>query len=870
MSRTHSWKAKDGVPVRISRRVTALIATGTAAAIIGLTAGPALADQNRQSEWWLQKDGIDTAWVTTQGAGVTIAVLSDGVDASHRDLAGSVTAAPAPAGAPVATGQFLGEQGTAIASLAAGHGHGARGLAGILGSAPAAKVLSVPVMLPPDDPQLSQQGVAAAIPDAIAAGIRYAVQRGASVIDLPIDPGQPGISGTGGAAAAAGGSSAEASAVSYAVAHNVVLVAPAGDDGTSSKAPNYPAAYPHVIAVGAFNSGLDKAPWSSHLGYVTLTGPGVGIRAAANSGGYETISSTVAASAVAAGAAALIRSRYPGLTAAQVTQALISSTLFHRSKPSADGSGYGVLDADQALAAAAGMAVPGSDKAGAGAQPLMAPSAQSAAATQSLGSQLLRDGLLAAGLLVVLLLLVGVYALVTRRRQPTRRQSAQRPQVTAEWAHRQAPSRYPQATSSDADAMLQYFMTPVAEPSQRGSQPARMGLQPGPGLFAPPSAGRAVRSGERGSVPAIGGASPGMASAGTAGADGAAANGAGRPAAAQPTGDSDSFVTPGPVSRPVSRRPPVSGTPPWDPAQPPDTELPWNTAPQRAIPAETASEPEWPGPAGQSPGPGRPAEPGWPAEPNWPTDSDWRTESDWPGGSTGSDRSRAPDWADEQPGPGSAIPPGSRAWQEDGAGRLSGANALFRRTSRAAEMPGPAQDGPARDTGWSQPGGPAAAGPDWRSPAGSPPGSPGQTASDRGRDSAARLSWDSPASAGAWSSPAEPAPAPEPMVPGPRADWQDAPAPQPPLPGRRARQAADMESTQDHWDDQPRTSKAGLPIRTPKHTATGPASPSGSLWEPAEKSPVPGDTDGQESGGRPIYVWRPAHQDDSYSGPVDG
>src|SRR5262249_7130903 len=151
--------------------------------------------------------------------------------------------------------------------LIAGRGHGSHGNSGIVGAAPQARILSVPVTLPADDPALSQSAVAAAIPDAIAAGIRYAVRNGATVIDMPIDPGQPGSPGTG-AAAAVGGSAAEKSAISYALARDVVLVAPAGDNATGSDAPNYPAAYHGVIAVGAFNSAFVKPPWSSHQSYV--------------------------------------------------------------------------------------------------------------------------------------------------------------------------------------------------------------------------------------------------------------------------------------------------------------------------------------------------------------------------------------------------------------------------------------------------------------------------------------------------------------------------------------------------------------------------------------------------------------------------
>ncbi len=169
------------MPLRFPRPVMALIATGTAAVTIGLAGVPAAhADQVRHKEWWLRTLGVTGAWAATQGTGVTVAVLSDGVDAKHADLAGAVTAAPAPTGAPLASGQYFGEQGTAIASLIAGRGHGSGSSSGILGVAPAAKILSIPVTLPAGDPQLNQPDVAAAIPNVIAAGIRYAVGHGAT------------------------------------------------------------------------------------------------------------------------------------------------------------------------------------------------------------------------------------------------------------------------------------------------------------------------------------------------------------------------------------------------------------------------------------------------------------------------------------------------------------------------------------------------------------------------------------------------------------------------------------------------------------------------------------------------------------------
>jgi hypothetical protein len=562
----------------------ALIAAGTAAASIGLAAMPASADQVRHQEWWQNTLGFMGAWAASQGSGVTVAVLSDGVDASHPDLAGAVTAAPAPPGAPVASGRYLGEQGTAIASLIAGRGHGSHGSAGIIGAAPEARILSVPVTLPADDPALSQSANAAAIPDAIAAGIRYAVRNGATVIDLPIDPGQPGSSGTGGAAAAAGGSTAEQKAISYAVARGVVLVAPAGDDGTASGAPNYPAAYQGVIAVGAFDSAFVKPPWSSHDSYVTVTAAGVGMLAAANNGGYQTVNSTSAASAVVSGIAALIRSRYPELTPEQVGKSLTSSTVYHPKDGMAHGSGYGSVNAAHAMAAAAILSTPPAARAGAGAQPPLAPAAVAKApANQSIEPQLLRAGEISGGLLALLLLLISVYAATGRRRR-----RASQPPVTAQWAHRQAQSRYPQAGDfvqagafADADRMLEVFTAPVARPD-RGSigQPVirARGSRAEEGLFAPAAPPAGAASSTESAAP---GGSP---------------------------GDSGPWPPHGPASRAIGRRPSVSGTPPWEPASAPDTELPWAAAPGR----HSVSS----GPAAAAlPGPASPEPPAWRDEP---------------------------------------------------------------------------------------------------------------------------------------------------------------------------------------------------------------------------------------------------------------
>ena len=280
-----------------------------------------------------------------------MAVLGTGVAAGHPDLAGSVSTGPDFTGSGrTASGPFWGIDGTEVAGVIAGHGHGTGGEAGILGVAPAAKILSIRVNLEYNDPLNSEPAMARRLPAAIAEGITYAVDHGARVIDLPLDPGTAGLTGQGDPAAA-GGSPAEQAAVTYALRKNVVLVAPAGDDALGPGLVNYPAAYPGVIAVGAVARDGQLAPFSSRHSYVSLTAPGVDLMAADPPEGYARISSTSASSGMVAGVAALILSRYPHLTVAQVTQALTGATTTDRA--GAPGTGHGTIDAARAVDLAA-------------------------------------------------------------------------------------------------------------------------------------------------------------------------------------------------------------------------------------------------------------------------------------------------------------------------------------------------------------------------------------------------------------------------------------------------------------------------------------------------------------------------------------
>src|SRR5215469_14482934 len=466
------------VSLGIPRLARAGAAAGLAAACLALNAASTSAATNsvRSQEWWLQALHVTQAWHSTRGGGVTVAVLDTGVYPNQADLRGAVTTGPDYTHSRrVRGGEFWGTHGTAIASLIAGRGHGANAAAGITGVAPAASILSVRATLEGNDPLLSDATVAAGLPGAIARGIRYAVKHHATVIDLPLDPiTVPGSAGVG-------GSSAEKAAVAYALAHHVVLVAPAGDEGAGDDPVNFPASYKGVISVVAVDLKFTKASFSSGQSYVTLTGAGVGVIAANGPTGYAQLNSTAAAGAVVAGVAALIRAQFPALTPAQVTKALTESARFKHPGGQQDGSGAGTVDAALALAAAARMAEavprPGSSPV-AGAPAAQPPSAPAVHTSSNLSRSVLID----IGIAVIIFLLLAVPILTYGLRRRRRARAARLAEVRA--AAQPVPPRRPAPTQHAAIDTVEpdlYNYIP-APPNQRfpAAPPAAAGASPVP------------------------------------------------------------------------------------------------------------------------------------------------------------------------------------------------------------------------------------------------------------------------------------------------------------------------------------------------------------------------------------------------------
>ncbi|CAL9318793.1 type VII secretion-associated serine protease mycosin [Streptomyces sp. SudanB182_2057] len=319
--------------------VASLLLTGSLAL---LPAAPAHADGLRAQQWALTALHLEQAWRTTEGRGVTVAVLDTGVESDHPDLAGNVLPGKDMIGFGAGPGERLwARHGTAMAGIIAGHGHGPGNADGVLGVAPEAKILPVRVILEDGDPARAKARTTRGT--ALADGIRWAADHGADVINLSL----------GDDSNSAHPEPGEDEAVQYALGKGVVVVASAGNGGDKGDHVSYPAAYPGVIAATAVDKYGTRAAFSTRRWYAAVSAPGVDVVIADPDHKYYAGWGTSAASAFVSGAAALIRSVYPDLAPAQIKKLLEDTARDAPAGGRDDSRGFGMIDPAAALEAAA-------------------------------------------------------------------------------------------------------------------------------------------------------------------------------------------------------------------------------------------------------------------------------------------------------------------------------------------------------------------------------------------------------------------------------------------------------------------------------------------------------------------------------------
>jgi type VII secretion-associated serine protease mycosin len=325
----------------------ALLAAGVAALLAGALLAPTgaavaapqrpggaagVADTVRSKEYWLDSYGIRSAWNTTKGAGVTIAIIDTGIDGSVAELRGAVVGGRDFSGIGDAAGSPEGagdEHGTMVASLVAGRGTGSN--SGVLGVAPAASLLSLSVGFGANTTDSDQQ---------IADAVRYAVDQGAKVINLSLTRNTldwPPSWDT---------------AFLYAQQHDVVVVAAAGNRGGGTSEVGAPATIPGVLGVaGVTQSGASSQEASAQGITLGVAAPSENLVGVVPGGGYVLWDGTSGAAPIVSGIVALVRAAHPDLSAANVINRVIATAHDAGASGPDDLYGYGLVDAAAAVSA---------------------------------------------------------------------------------------------------------------------------------------------------------------------------------------------------------------------------------------------------------------------------------------------------------------------------------------------------------------------------------------------------------------------------------------------------------------------------------------------------------------------------------------
>jgi len=273
--------------------------------------------------WHLPKIQATTAWGTTRGDEITIAILDSGVDANHADLAGKLVAGWNFYDNNSNTSDVYGH-GTKVAGAAAATTDNAMGVASVAGNA---RIMPIRIT------DTSGMGYTSMM----AKGLTWAADRGVRVANISF----------GGA-----GSSTVQSAAQYLKNKGGLLIMAAGNSGSESTiAPS-----DTLVVVSGTTSSDARASWSSYGRFVDVAAPGAGIWTTVRGGSYSAVSGTSFASPVTAGVVALMMAANPVLSPSDIEKHLFSSSVDLGSAGVDKYYGYGRINAAAAVLAVQGAA----------------------------------------------------------------------------------------------------------------------------------------------------------------------------------------------------------------------------------------------------------------------------------------------------------------------------------------------------------------------------------------------------------------------------------------------------------------------------------------------------------------------------------
>lgn len=247
---------------------------------------------DRGIPWGVRQIKAPQSWTTSTGHRVRIGVIDTGVDYRHPDLRDSVMR-----GINLLNRTMMPYDDNGHGTHIAGTIAAANELNGIIGVAPRAMIHPVKAF---------DYNGSAYVSDIIL-GIDWCVRNRMHIINMSF-----GMKTS---------SKALLNAVVNAFEAGVVIVASSGNDARR-KSIDYPARYPHTIAVGATNRQRRVAQFSNRGSYIDIYAPGDRIVSSWLNGKYNEMSGTSMATSHVSGAIALLLALKPGLPPSEIKAAL--------------------------------------------------------------------------------------------------------------------------------------------------------------------------------------------------------------------------------------------------------------------------------------------------------------------------------------------------------------------------------------------------------------------------------------------------------------------------------------------------------------------------------------------------------------------
>ena len=288
-------------------------------------------DPHFSNQYFHEAIDDEDAWSLTRGsAGVVVAVIDTGIDISHPEFKGKISA----------YSYNSSQKKTGIAYVNDDYGHGTH-VAGIVaalqnngkggcGTAPGITLMAI---------KANAYNTDSFSTSSLVEAIRYAADHGADIINMSL-----------GRAYTVGASSPEHQAIQYAVKKGVLVVCAAGN--RSATHADWPSAYDECVTVSAMRAGnIFDTTYSNRGPEVDIAAPGSQIYSTYPDNTYTYMTGTSMATPMVCGVAALVKSKNPGLSVNELKQKLYQ-TAVDRGEPGRDDEyGFGAVNAYNALAA---------------------------------------------------------------------------------------------------------------------------------------------------------------------------------------------------------------------------------------------------------------------------------------------------------------------------------------------------------------------------------------------------------------------------------------------------------------------------------------------------------------------------------------